>query len=210
MKKKLFSLSLIPLLLTGCSNAIKLEFVPFSDFIESQDLMRDVDNEYFYSHKEASSITVHGGTQITSITDLLENNRLGKKRENIISKGERKLLVLPIYFNDSDTSSLDAKTVFIQNAFFGKTDHTTYDSVAGYYNKSSYGQLKLSGEVAPWYHLDISANQWKSLSTSKSNASSIIVARAVDYIKAGKSAGRDTSTYSSTNIRTATICRRPS
>ena len=154
MKKKLFSLSLIPLLLTGCSNAIKLEFVPFSDFIESQDLMRDVDNEYFYSHKEASSITVHGGTQITSITDLLENNRLGKKRENIISKGERKLLVLPIYFNDSDTSSLDAKTVFIQNAFFGKTDHTTYDSVAGYYNKSSYGQLKLSGEVAPWYHLD--------------------------------------------------------
>ncbi len=184
MKKKLLSLVLIPALLTGCSNAIKLEFAPFSEYVAEQDLMRDLDNDFFYSKKDVSPITVHGGGTVSSISDLLENNRLGKKRENIISKGDRKLLVVPIYFNDSDPSSLDDKTIFIQNAFFGRSDRTTYDSVAGYYNKSSYGQLKLTGEVAPWFNINISSSQWKTLSTSKSNASSIIVAEAVDYIKA--------------------------
>ena len=181
MKKKLFSFLLIPLLLTGCSNAIKLQFVPLSTFATEQDLMRDYEDEYFYSRKETTPISYQEDKSINNLRDLLLVSESGHERRNIPAKGERKLLVVPVYFTDSDTTTHKDKTIFIQNAFFGETNHTNYDSVAGYYNKSSYGQLRITGEVAPWYNTNKSSKEWEAL--SHTTASSIIASEAVDYIK---------------------------
>lgn len=185
MKKKIFSLVFSLALLTGCSKPLSLEFVPFDDYLEPQNQLVDYEDDYFYQKKETTPVSnVDGLDSINNIDDLLTNYRSGKKRESLSSRGEIKLLVVPIYFSDSDESSLERKTTFIKNAFFGKTDHTNYDSVAGYYNKSSYGQLRITGEVAPWYNLGINAEDWSTkINSIFMTASNIIVDKAVDYLK---------------------------
>ena len=182
MNKRILSLLSLCALLAGCSNKISLKFSPYEDFINPQELMRDYEDEYFVSKKEVTPISIKGGS-ISSLRDLYNNTKGVYSKNTIPTKGDRKLLVIPVYFTDSDTSNQDAKTIFIQNAFFGKTGSTSYDSLVGYYNKSSYGQLKISGEVAPWYNIGIKSSEWEKLSSSYMNASSIIVASAVDYLK---------------------------
>lgn len=173
---------MVPALLTGCTSSVKLEYKPLQDYAMKQELMRDFDDEHFYSHKDTTPVE-HRDGEINSLYDLSALNRTGRQRTTIPTVGERKLLVVPVYFTDSDTTTLNEKTIFIQNAFFGDSSMTEYDSVAGYYNKSSYGQLKITGEVAPWYNIGVASYQWKTLSSSHSTTSSIIAARAVDYIK---------------------------
>lgn len=182
MKQKLLALLLLPALLTSCSGSLSLQFVPYTDYVSEKETVRDYEDDYFRSYKETTPVTHKDGT-IDNPIELNKVNRYGKTRTLIPTTGERKLLVVPVYFTDSDTSLLDKKTTFIQNAFFGETKRTEYDSVAGYYNKSSYGHLKLTGEVAPWFNIGISSDKWTTLSTSHNEASSIIAAKAVDYIK---------------------------
>ena len=182
MKKKLFTLLIMPALLTGCSSTIPLEYVPFNSYIEKRDMMVEYEDEHFYRLKNTKEVTHRDGT-INDVHDLLALNKTGKVKTAIPSTGERKLLVVPVYFNDSNVNTLDVKHLYLENAFFGETNHTEYDSVAGYYNKTSYGQLRLTGEVAPWVNIGINSNDWKSLSSSHSTASAIIAARAVDYLK---------------------------
>ena len=150
--------------------------------------MRDYENDYFISKKETTPVTYLEDKEINSIRDLLALSRTGKEKNNIPTTGERKLLVVPVYFTDSDTadnvSLQERKTIFIQNAFFGETKRTNYDSVAGYYNKSSYGQIHLTGEVSPWYNIGYSSSEWKKISTTHTTASSKIAASAVDWLKA--------------------------
>ena len=182
MKVRHLSFLLIPLLLVNCAKPLTLEFVPFTSFVEAKELMRDYEDSSFASKKETTPVQTKLG-EVNNVGDLLALNRTGKVRTRIPTTGERKLLVVPVYFSDSDKDSLENKMTFIQNAFFGETKRTNYDSVAGYYNKSSYGQLKISGEVAPWFNLGIASSSWKAKSTSYMNASSIIAAEAVDYYK---------------------------
>lgn len=191
MKKKSLSIFLLPFLLASCKGVLELKFVPYTSYVPEQDLMRDLDNDFFYSKKETTPVSQNGhGKQIydvNNLKDLLKVNRSGKERSTIPSKGERKLLVIPVYFTDSDTHDDEAKrnrkTIFIQNAFFGESKRTNYDSVAGYYNKSSYGQLKITGEVSPWYDIGVKSSEWKNISSSYMNASNIIAEKAVDYLK---------------------------
>ena len=72
------------------------------------------------------------------------------------SLGQQNILVLPISLPNRPAEQLDdsggekAKTI-IENAFFGQEETTQWESVASFYNKSSYGQLAISGIVADWY-----------------------------------------------------------
>ena len=182
MNKRIPTVILLASLLSGCSASLSLKFVPFSDYMTPLDVVRDYEDDYFYSRKEVNAISWKNG-EIKDVADLNLANKYGKTRTLIPTTGERKLLVVPVYFSDSDTSSLEKKTVYIQNAFFGETKRTEYDSVAGYYNKSSYGQLKITGEVAPWYNIGVSSSEWTKISTSHSEASSKIAESAVDWIK---------------------------
>lgn len=65
--------------------------------------------------------------------------------------GEIKLLVVPVDFSDYTVSNLGVSNeVFltnINNAFFGRSENTKYESVASYFDKSSYGKLKIKGKV---------------------------------------------------------------
>lgn len=182
MKRKLFSLCIIPALLTGCSNKISLEFVPLTSFIEPIDVNMEYPEEYFYRPESVKPVSYKDGT-IDSLNSLFSASNSDIPKTCLQSKGDRKLLVVPIAFNDSDESTFNDKTIYIQNAFFGEKNHTNYDSVSGYYNKSSYGQVRLTGEVAPWFKAEIDSSNWQSISTTYTSVSSYLVSQAIDYLK---------------------------
>ncbi len=199
MNKKYISLLLIPTLLSGCSSAIKLKFVPYSTYVEEHDYMIDDENDYFKREKETSPVTYKNGT-VNCLTDFLSDFKSGQKRECIESKGDKKLLVVPISFTDSDTyqneKKKNEKTIFLQNAFFGENKRTNYYSVAGYYNASSYGQLKITGEVAPWFESSLSSKDVEQMAQgSYMTVSQLLVCQAVDYLKKNK----DLSEYDTDN-----------
>ncbi len=80
-------------------------------------------------------------------------------KHDLASIGNQKILVVPVKFKDSnyaDTQLGGSNKVKddIQKVMFGEKEETGWESVASYYEKSSYGKLKLSGEVTDWFTLD--------------------------------------------------------
>ena len=74
--------------------------------------------------------------------------------------GSPKLLVIPVWFNDSNsfinTSKKEAVRSDIEKAYFGTTADTGWNSVASYYKEESKGILHLTGTVSDWYECGIS------------------------------------------------------
>lgn len=77
---------------------------------------------------------------------------------NLPNKGNQKILVLPICFNDYtlDKLNLNENDVInnLNKTFFGETNETGFESVSSFYTKSSYGKLNISGEVANVFTLN--------------------------------------------------------
>lgn len=148
MKKNLkltgLSLLLSTLLLTSC------------------DLFSLVYNPYQFEDNFVTTSFEHGN--VTPIQDLTKhfydvsrsNPNVNLRTLTLESKGEQKLLVLPIYFSDYSLSKVDKTNgvdthIDLQNAFFGDPKNVMWESVSSYYYKASYGKLKITGEVAPWF-----------------------------------------------------------
>ena len=76
----------------------------------------------------------------------------------IPNKGEPKLLVLPIYFNDSSDfipeSKKETVRADIQTAFFGTKEEIGYDSVSSYYSTLSVNKCNLKGIVSNWIEIN--------------------------------------------------------
>lgn len=152
MKKNLklsgFSLLISMLLLTSC-NLFSIEYQPYS-----------------YNDTFTGETNIHAiAPQVTSVSkrffDVTRSNpSAGFRTLTLDSRGEQKLLVLPISFSDYDINNVDGEMgkrahIELQNAFFGRSDSTLWESVASYYYKSSYGNLSLTGEVAPWFESQV-------------------------------------------------------
>ena len=71
------------------------------------------------------------------------------------SVGKAKLLVIPIWFNDSGNFiNQDKKAnvlADIQAVYFGKNTDVGWRSVKTYYEEESHGKLKIDGTVSHWY-----------------------------------------------------------
>lgn len=67
------------------------------------------------------------------------------------STGDQKILVIPIHINESSSKQSATLQNSIQKAFFGESSDTGWESLASYYEQSSYGQLHLSGAVSDFY-----------------------------------------------------------
>jgi len=171
MKRKLFLLFIVPFLLMSCSKSAPLVFDKYDTYMEVKKTKFNIDKEEYYQKEnfEKVSYTNYWGqtSQISSFRELYNSTNDGKNYVNCLSTGTRKLLVLPINFSDSDKSELDKKKIIIENAFFGKEKMTTNESIASYYNKASYGNLIIDGEVAPFYDLNYSSSFLQSMITHK-------------------------------------------
>ena len=71
------------------------------------------------------------------------------------SVGKAKLLVIPVWFNDSNNfihaDKKDNVKADIQTAYFGKNTDIGWRSVKTYYEEESHGKLKIDGTVSNWY-----------------------------------------------------------
>ena len=72
--------------------------------------------------------------------------------------GNSKLLVIPVWFSDSDTYIADdhKETVRrdIEKAYFGTNAQVGWKSVKTYYEEESKGALSLNGVVSKWYEIE--------------------------------------------------------
>ena len=80
------------------------------------------------------------------------------KKSATPNTGESKLLVIPVWFNDSETYiKADKRSVIrddIRKAYFGFEEDIGWESVSTYYQKDSFGKASISGEVSSWYECD--------------------------------------------------------
>ena len=146
MRKKIsLFFSLFPLLVGCSSNNVPLEFVPYKNEGEIKEI------------EDIGTLSLNpsypGLNNMTSISSLSDLGKAGG-RQYLNSGGTAHLLVVPITFNEQEEDILNAKKTLIQNAFFGESKMTKYESVASYYHKSSYSHLKIEGEVADFVLVD--------------------------------------------------------
>ncbi|MCH5180625.1 MAG: hypothetical protein J1F32_05390 [Erysipelotrichales bacterium] len=133
----------LPLLLSSCS----VSFNEFTRYTKDEDDYTYIEGNGYY---KPNSYTLD---YQEIIQDWPYNNK--EKQIAIPSTGEQNLLVIPVDFNNKPCSALkfgcDVIRTQISNAFFGTDNKNTYQSVASYYNSSSFGKLHLHGKVADWY-----------------------------------------------------------
>ena len=100
--------------------------------------------------------------------------------------GNCKLLVVPVWFNDSDNYILESKREVVRNdirkAYFGTTEETGWNSVKTFYETESFGKISMDGVVTDWYECGKSSTEFYS-EGSGGRATSNLVASAVDWYK---------------------------
>ena len=179
MNKKAYSLLLLVALLASCkSGVLPLEHKAYSYLESTKETFVQTSGDIYYRNSEVKSLTlpeIDGVNIKTGITtySTLNDVSLGFDENNYSSISndinnpngiiEQNLLVVPVYFTDSSVASSKElklqKKILLENAFFGDESYTTYQSVASYYNKSSYGHLRIKGEVLDWVSIDQSSSE---------------------------------------------------
>lgn len=85
------------------------------------------------------------------------------------SVGTQKILVIPVMVDDYKMNATEANLARIQKNFFGEAKDTSWESLASYYEKSSYGKLKLTGTVTSWYDCGYTTTQINNLKGTSTN-----------------------------------------
>lgn len=186
MKKRYsIALSLIisTLILVSCTG--ELVFLPYTDYIEPIETKRFIENDIYYSQKQYDSLPYrkYDGTDgsIDTYRDLYDSRVDERPYLNMSGTGTQKLLVIPVSFSNSNKAELTSKRTRIQNAFFGQESTTSYESVASFYNQSSYGHLKLEGKVSEWFDLGMTPEELKNNIHSSTYSSRYVASKAVEW-----------------------------
>ena len=146
---------------SGCKdpNAFaRFQFLdPINDLKQVEDNHQDEDHGTYI--KYGNYADYHGKKASGEDKNLGSTYNLLYKYANqhiIPSTGDRKLLVIPVEFEDFTIEDLGvSKEEYIDNlqkSFFGVSSNNRYLSVSEYYNRSSYGQLRLSGMVCDEFY----------------------------------------------------------
>lgn len=163
------------ILLTGCNNN-PLIFSPYlfdeEEFVTTKE---DIEASNYYQNEKYDSISYvdyYGQNQtINTYRDLFSSTNIAQKFLNANSIGDLNVLVIPINFLDSDTTKNEEQLVKLQSAFFGDESCVSYESLASFYYKSSYGQLKINGHISEFYNHPYSSRQIVSMNSSPVSAS---------------------------------------
>lgn len=176
MKKNILSLFILTPILLGC-NSLPLKYIPY-EYISSQNTFFNSEGDIYYRQDKINPLHIdkidgvnlkYNKYDINNLSDVLlsfDNRYYSLKSndyDNLNNYVEQPLLVAPIYFTDSSvatSSSLqEEKKILLENAFFGDSKQTKYESVSSFYNKSSYGHLRIKGEVLPWFSVSQSSEE---------------------------------------------------
>lgn len=156
--RNILSLTFLGVLLSSCT-AYDITFSRYDYKVVDFDTHEDITGENYVKHGNYSPLTfINVDEQEESYATFQEVYRSHNYLHNMNSEGVNKMIVVPIDFDDYECNRLThgcklSKTL-IQNAFFGKEDKTQFESVASYFDKSSYGKFKLDGFVSDWFRLN--------------------------------------------------------
>ena len=163
--KELEHLGMVKLLIIDCTNS---NHYPYKD----KAIILVKFNSDFYFDWGKTSNTTSADPSTSAIADYKtpnynssftvenmnkDNLGLGYGYHYLPSIGNSKILVIPIQTMDDQFSSNDKNR--LQAAFFGKNYQTGWESVASYYEKSSFDQLHITGEVTDAITLNMTTAQ---------------------------------------------------
>lgn len=157
MKKKFVSILSLVLLLSSCS--IDFEFGFLSSFISNNPTVSNSTDINGPANPPSTKVTTSKGEITSNVPGSVDNYykatdtkytlkdiNKGINWNTLNSTGNQKVLVVPVHFK-SAASWTSAKLENLNNVFFGNANDTNWESVKTYFNKSSYGNLSISGEV---------------------------------------------------------------
>jgi M6 family metalloprotease-like protein len=75
------------------------------------------------------------------------------------STGTQHILVIPVSLTNYAANASEANLQQIRTTFFGASAETSWESLASYYSKSSFGQLTLTGKVTDWFDCGYSTDE---------------------------------------------------
>ena len=148
-------------LVAGCKdrNAFKeFEFLdPEKDLHQVEDDHEDKQYEGYIKYGSLGNYVAKGTEDKTFDLGDTYNVLYQYGNQHIMhSTGDRKILVVPVEFEDFTIEDLGVdRNDYITNlkkAFFGVSSNNRFVSVSEYYNRSSYGQLRLSGKVCDKFY----------------------------------------------------------
>ena len=155
MKKRNLVLLILPIFLSSCAKSVPLSFEEYVKYVNEENYQtHSVLKEEGIYERSGNYGTInlplnsYGMTSISSLKNVSGSRDNKNVYDNV---GELKLLVVPVKFKDRPVENAEDKKTLINNAFFGVESKTKYESVASYYNKSSYGKVKITGEVTDWF-----------------------------------------------------------
>ena len=111
------------------------------------------------------------------------------------SIGEAKLLVIPIWFKDSNsyiaTSNKEIVRSDIEKAYFGSNEDTGWRSVKTYYEEESHGALTLNGTVSNWYSINSNSSSYADENSGVYSTVSLVTTASNWYFQNNPSDSRD-------------------
>ena len=183
-KTNLFILPLLVLSLSSCS------FINFS-FFSNKTSTAKIDS--FVSYKTPSYDSTAKTSNLT-----LRNISKSFGKSHLPSTGNSRILVIPYEFTDAKFTYTDLAK--IENAFFGSSKDTGWESVSSFYNKSSYGKLNISGEVTPKINSNMTVSQFEILDANATRNNETLTDTILDQcLDLLIKNGMDLSSYDSDN-----------
>ncbi len=157
-KKTILTLGIV-FLLSACNSTI-ISFEPYQYGEKDTDSHELVEGDGYVKYPAYSSYeSIDKDDDVFSFNSYKDVFRHQNYLHMMNTTGLNKMIVIPIDFADYECSKLSygckLSRNLIQNAFFGTKETTQYESVASYFDKSSYGKLKIDGIVTDWFHLDL-------------------------------------------------------
>jgi M6 family metalloprotease-like protein len=116
----------------------------------------------------APSVSYTSGTNYSAKATSYKAEDEAESAEGFMmpSTGKVNILVIPVIIDDFSSNATEGVRSSISKAFFGDPSDTSWESLASYYYKSSYGQLLLNGTVAPWYESGYTSSELSKLTYS--------------------------------------------
>lgn len=143
---------------SGCTRAKGFKAFDFLPEIvdEHVDVVAE-DNSYIKLGDYRSYPAINGSGNIVKLGSAYDVLTSYTGRHIVKATGDRKILVVPVEFSDfrAEENLGVSNEQYIENlnkAFFGSYFNNKFVSVSEYYNRSSYGKLRLSGTVCDKFY----------------------------------------------------------
>ena len=182
---KVFPLfALLAILLSAC----QLSFSFSNPFDSTNSTNTTSTTSFSYSAPSVAPGVGYYRAENYSITQSQYNNAAGLF--TLPSTGVQKLLVIPVSFSDYPCGPTCSQRLSnLEKTFFGGANETSWESVASYYHRSSYGQLTLEGIVTPVFESSMTTATFASSTRTTGDYASyfnptwLIVEQAVAWYK---------------------------